>query len=343
MTFTLTVFLAFPALAHEGHDHGPVPGESAALTGPITLPEEAIKNLGVESVVINLAPLQRTLDMVARIEALPEKQAQISAKFEGRVLEILVKLGAPVTKGQPLLKLDPTQIGNPPVLLRSPLDGLVVRQNLALGQFFNPETILMEVADYHQVLARGMTFESADLARIKIGQSAKVRVDVYPDQSFSGTVQRADVALERESKTFEIFVLLNNLDLKLRPNLQASLALSLGEVQEILAVPQRALLGDLGSNFVFVQEGNTFQKRPVVLGIKSGDQVEVLEGVFPGERVVIQGNYQLQYATGLAKNETQSAKETLPKDGLSTGFWIVGGLLLLVTFGVIVFRRFRRT
>ena len=112
--------------------------------------------------------------MAARIEGLPERQAKISARAEGRVAEIMVKLGDRVTTGQPLLRFDPLAVGNPPVLLKAPIDGFVVRQDASIGQALRPDTVLMEVADYSQVLARATTFESPDLSLIKVGDPARV-------------------------------------------------------------------------------------------------------------------------------------------------------------------------
>ena len=97
-------------------------------------------------------------------------------------------------------------------------------------------------------------------------------------------------------------MLLDNPELQLRPNMQASVSIAIGEAQEVLAVPQRAVLGDLGNLFVFVRDGNTFERRNVVVGMKAGDQVEIVEGVLPGDNVVTEGNYQLQFATTTAKN-----------------------------------------
>jgi multidrug efflux pump subunit AcrA (membrane-fusion protein) len=149
----------------------------------------------------------------------------------------LVKLGDRVTAGQPVLRFEPRTVGNPPVILNSPINGFVVRQEASLGQALNPDTVLMEVADYSQVLARGMTFESPDLSLIKPGQDARVRLDVFPDRIFEGKVQRLDVGLERESRTFEVYVLLENPELQLRPNMQASVSIAIGDPQEVLAVP----------------------------------------------------------------------------------------------------------
>jgi len=340
----LLVLLSFSpqiAFAHAGEDHGPKVGDAGATSGPVTLTEEAVKNLGVESVEVQIVPLQRTLTMVGRIEPLPGKHARISARFEGRVLDITTKIGQEVKKGDPLLKLDPVLIGNPPVILRSPIDGYVTSQNLVIGQTFTSDTVLMEVADLRQVQVRGTTFENTNLGLIKVGNSVRVAVDIFPGREFSGVVQRADIGLESESRTFEVFATLDNPDLELRPNLQATLYVGLGDPQEVLAVPSRAVLGDSGNLFVFVRDKLTFAKRPVTLGIKAGDQLEVLDGVFPGEQVVTQGNYQLQYATGTKKPAEKPATASEAGHSSNAWKWIIGIVLALIVVGLVIFRKLK--
>lgn len=329
LIFLLAASLPLTALAHEGHVHGP--GESEQVTtGPVVLTDEAIKNLDVQSLEATIAPLQRTIGMIGRIEGLPERLAKIAPRTEGRIAEILVKLGDRVTAGQPVLRFEPRTVGNPPVSLTSPINGFVVRQEASLGQALSPDIVLVEVADYSQVLARGMTFESPDLSLIKPGQHARVHLDVFPDRAFEGKVQRLDVGLERESRTFEVYVLLDNPELQLRPNMQATISIAIGEPEELLAVPQRAVLGDLGNLFVFVRDGNTFERRNVVLGMKSGEQVEVLEGVLPGDNVVTKSPYQLQFATTPAKETEAAADEQGSADHNHLQPWVygIGGLLL---------------
>ena len=306
-----------PASAHEGHDHGKTPGAEGVVTGPVTLTEAAMKNLGVQSVEAAIVPLQRSMDLIARIEGLPERHAKISPRAEGRVTEIFVKLGDQVKAGQQLLKFETLTVGNPPVVLKSPIDGYVIRQETNIGQSLRPESVVMDVADYSQVLARGAMFESADISLIKPGQVARVRLDTFPNEMFEGTVQRLDVGLESDSRTFEVYVLLENPGLKLRPNMFATVTVGLGEAQDVLAVPHRALLGDTGNLFVFVQDGLTFERRAVVLGMRVGDQVEIQEGVLPGDQVVVRGNYQLQFATATAKKPTSGE---VPAEGaMATG------------------------
>ncbi|MDX2081396.1 MAG: efflux RND transporter periplasmic adaptor subunit [Terrimicrobiaceae bacterium] len=296
------------AHAHEGHEHAPQLGDAGAFTGgPVELTDTAISNLGVETVEAEIVELRPSVQLVAQVEPLPENVAQITPRFEGTVGEILVKLGETVKAGQPLLRVVPRTIGNPDVVLKSPLDGAVTAVNVTLGQAFSPDAVLMVVGDYSKVLARGTAYENPEVLALKIGDPATLTVDVFPGHRFDGAIQRSDVGLESESKTFEVYALIDNHDGKLRPNLLGQLSVGVGKAQSVLAVPEKAILGDLGNLFVFVRDGKVFEKRPARLGIRSGGQVEILEGVFPGEQVVTRGNYQLQFATSAAAKKPEAA------------------------------------
>ena len=298
----LLATLPFGALrlsAHEGHDHGPKVGDATAAAGPVTLSTLARQNLGIEVIEAEIAPFQQTATLLARVQAVPEQTARLSARVEGQVAEIYVRLGQPVRKDDPLVKIVPLAIDTPALVLRAPLDGVVMAQNAVIGQPFTPETVLVEVADLRRVLVRGIAYENADLAGVREGTPVKVRLDFFRNRTFEGEIERIAPALDAETRTFEIYALLENPDLRLKPNLQGSLFVPVGDETVGVSVPARAVLGGIGNLFVFVETaGNTFERRPVGVGSRMGDRIEVLEGVLPGDRVVVRGNYQLQFATG---------------------------------------------
>lgn len=299
----LSLLITSQAWGHAGHKHGDSKLSQGAGSGPVELTDEAIQNLDIETVEADIKPVTETVSVIARIVLLPELQAQITPTFTGRITKISATLGSKIKKGQPLATLTPISIGNQPVTLRSPMDGYLLKSNIVLGQTVNIGDVLMVVADYSQVLAQGITYESPMLAQIKVGQHATFVADIFPGHPVSGDVQRIDIALEDDSRTFDVYVLLDNKDLRLLPNIQGDVHIATGEAQELLVVPERAVLGEAGNFFVFVKEGNVFERRNVVLGIKQGGHYEILQGVFPGEAVVTRGNYQLQYAPPKKKEE----------------------------------------
>ena len=296
IALTVLTLHSVSAVAHGEDDHGAgALAESASVSGPIELSDAAIINLGIKTVVADVIPVRETIKMVSSIELLPEKHAKITPRFQGKVTEILVKLGEKIKKGQALAKLDPINIGNKSVTLRAPRGGYLIQQHVVLGETVDVGDVLMEVADYSKVLAEGIMYESPNLSKIKTGYDASFVADIFPSERFTGKIQRMDIALE--DRTFHVYALLENKKLRLIPRLQGSLEVYLGKAEELLMIPNSAILGDTGNYFVFVKEGNLFERRDIVLGIRQGRQQEIIEGVFPGEEVVIRGNYQLQYAT----------------------------------------------
>lgn len=289
----LSTMVASNCFGHEGHDEAP--GETASAPSSLTLQDSVIKNLGILTEKATLAPFGKTLEMNATIDYVPENYATIASKANGSVRSIFVKLGEKVKKGQKLVSFMPVFTGSQEVTLYSPISGIVAKQSSKIGQPITPETLLMEIADTTKVLAKGITYSEQDIAQIKVGQKAYVQTE-GKKETLSGVVQKLDQELNKENRTFSVYALIENPRHILFANTMVTLSLSQGEVQEVLTIPAKAVLGELGEYFVFVREGNNFERREVTIGQKTVNRVEIIEGVLPDEEVVIQGNYQLQYA-----------------------------------------------
>lgn len=289
----LVSVLATQAWAHAGHAEAP--GESGgAPTDVVVLADATIKNLGIETAPATLAPSGKTLSLTATVEYLPELYATVTPKANGTVSQIAVKLGDHVIKGQPLFTFMPTFVGSSPVTIASPVAGAVVKQKAVMGQPLTPETVVIEIADTRQVLVKGITYASGDFEQVKVGQ--KVEVVSGATSPLAGTVQRLDVGSDKENRTFAVYALVENPNGALFGNSTASLSVRLDDTGDVLTVPARAVLGDIGNYFLFVRDNASFERRVLTVGRKLGDRIEVIEGVLPDEQVVTVGNYQLQYA-----------------------------------------------
>ena len=308
--------LSTPAIAHEGEDHAAAPGmeETVQVTSSIQLSETAINNLGIQTVKASIAPRATTVDVSGIVEFLPERQAIATSRAAGRVSDIHVKVGEKVTKGQSLLTIQPIFVGSSPVSIPSPLDGYVTKQNVVLGQSVTPEAGLMEIGDSSQVLVRGVMYETPDVAKVQVDQNVSVNSSLIGATPLKGKVQRMDGAYDRGSRTLNVYALVENPDRKLLANMQVVLSIEVSEPADILTVPVKAILGESGEQFVFVRNGNEFERRSVKLGAKFGAEREVLEGVFPDEDVVTVGNYQLQFAKSIEPKKDPAATEGKKED-----------------------------
>jgi len=295
LTLFLVAFIS-PAYAGPGHDHG----ESAFAggSGPAThfdLTDQQMNNLGIQSAKVEFLPIAQAVDMLAFTELLPEKKASISPRFGGKIIDIAVKVGQEVKKGQRLVTLEPVSVGNSNVVLSAPMGGFVLNLRAGVGEIVDVGGDILEIGDASQMLVRGVAYETPDIQILKVGQKAKLHLDIAPDRHIEGKIQRINRVIDPESRTFSIFALIDTPKGDIQPGLQGTMEIFTAADAPVMAVPKRAVLGELGSYFVYVIKGQEVEKRDVTVGVKIGHHIEIKSGLFPNESVVTNGNYQLQY------------------------------------------------
>ena len=300
---TFAVFLAVSTLAypHAGHDKAPGDDGAGPTTGPIAITAEAKLNLALQVEETELRTLDKTVLVLGQIEAIPSRTAAVTSRIAGRVSDIGVSLGDPVKKDQAVVEVESLQPGNPPprVPYVSPIDGVVIERDVVLGDAVEANKHLLEIVDLTEVYAEGRIFEG-QIAAVKTGQKVRISVESYPQETFTGTVDLLSGELDAETRTLKVWVRIKNEALKLRPNMRAELNIVTGEAESVIAIPQSAILGEAGNFFAYVQSDTdelVFERRALVLGMKDDRYVEISEGIFPSDKVVTLGNYQLQYVT----------------------------------------------
>ena len=315
----LAIAIPFRALPHEGHNKAPGQGGEAPVSGPIAITAEAKKNLALVVEEAQLRRLEKTFMVFGKIEAIPNRTAAVSSRIPGRVTDLKIAENETVKKGQVLVEVESRQIGDPPprVQLVAPMNGTVMDRHVVLGDTVEPDKHLLEIADLSEVYAEGQIFEG-QVAWVKVGQKVRVSVESYPTNIFTGTVDLIGGALDPESRTLKVWVRIPNPDASLRPNMRTRLNIVTAEADTVVTVPHSAVLGDAGHFFIFVQSDTdelVYERKPVVLGMKDDRYWEIVEGVFPSDKVVTLGNYQLQYVTTrkpVAKPTGESAGTNAP-------------------------------
>jgi membrane fusion protein, heavy metal efflux system len=299
----LTLALTSPlrVAAHEGHDKAPGEGGEVPASGPIAISAEAKRNLALVVEEAELRTLEKTFMVIGQIEAIPTREAAVTSRIPGRVSDLKVVDGQTVKKGQVLVEVESRQLGDPPprVQFTAPVDGIVTDLHVRPCANVEPDAHLMEIVDLSEVYAEGRVFEG-QIARVKTGQKVRVYVESFPKHVFTGTVDLVSGSLDPQTRTLKVMARVENLEWKLRPNMRARMHVVEAEAESAVTIPHSAVLGDAGHYFVFVQSDTdelVYEKKPVVLGLKDDRHFEVIEGVFPTDKVVVDGNYQLQYVT----------------------------------------------
>lgn len=169
--------------------------------------------------------------------------------------------------------------------IASPSSGVVVNRDVNVGQVVSPGTPLMLVDDISSVYAV-VNIEQQDLAKIKPGLQAEIVVDAFSDRKFAGVVEIVNPAASESARVFETKIKVNNQEGLLKPGMFAKVEIKTGEVEEVPAVPQNALVSNQGQFFVYIAEGDLAKRQQVDIGQILDQFVEIKSGLSVGDKVV---------------------------------------------------------
>jgi len=172
-------------------------------------------------------------------------------------------------------------------VVKSTIDGTITARKSDPGALASPGTPVLEIqsVDWLYVSA---TIPVEVAASIHEGQTAKITIDSLPGRVFTGPITNINSAADPVNRQFGVKVRLNNPDHSLRPGMYARLAIVTGQVQAKVVVPKEAITTtDDGTRTVAVLTGDKVSVRKVKLGATDEKGSEVLQGVEPGEQVVV--------------------------------------------------------
>jgi len=177
--------------------------------------------------------------------------------------------------------------------IRSPINGVVTDRSLYPGEMAAAGTPLLTVMDTSSVIARAHIPQDQAVL-LKLGDKAAITVPGEEDP-IEGKVTVVSPALDPNSTTVEVWVQAKNPKARLRPGTSVQISMLARAVQNSLVIPAAAVLTSPdGSNYVMVAgPDNKAHQKTVKTGIKQGDQVQVVEGLAEGERVITSGAYGL--------------------------------------------------
>lgn len=197
----------------------------------------------------------------------------------------------------------------------SPIDGIVVSREVEVGQTVVSSmnvANLYVIADLDNMQVVG-SVDEADIGQVKIGQHVTFTVDAYPDDVFDGTVTqvRINPTTTNNVVTYEVIVNTSNPEHKLLPGMTANLSIYTLELNDVLAVPVKALKFEpqqsaggenapspvpsktKSDNFVWVLRDNKLIQTPVSVGLSNGINMQITSGLKSGDKVALQYQGQL--------------------------------------------------
>ena len=204
----------------------------------------------------------------------------------------------------------------------SPVTGVVVKKmDQALeGMYAKAGMNLYKVADLSSLWVHVDIYEY-QLPWIKVGQEADVEISYYPGEVFTAKVLFFYPYVDEKTRTIRVCLEIPNADGKLRPEMFSTVMFSPVVAEDVVLVPEMAVLHTGERNVVVVDlGGGRFEPRDVILGRQGEGQYQVLEGLEGGERIVISAQFLIDSESNLreAINKMLMAKKGATDQGSAT-------------------------
>lgn len=177
--------------------------------------------------------------------------------------------------------------------LVAPLSGVVLEKTAIVGELATPDKPLFTISDLSNIWVEG-NLSDRQIGLVRLGMPAEVTVDAYPGETFKGKVTYLGGALDPTTRTLLARVEIANVDLRLKPQMFARMAIRTGESRPQHTVPASAVVLVQGEPSVFVADGAGFMPRPVELGDAVGDRIVVRSGISNGDRIAVSGVFDLK-------------------------------------------------
>jgi len=175
-------------------------------------------------------------------------------------------------------------------VLRSPLNGLVTRQDGNVGSIVSPTTPIISVISSGQLEIEALITE-IDIGKVQVGNTAEITLDAYGDTVlFNGHIVFIEPAatVVEGVPTYKTTFQFDVEDSRIKPGMTANIEIRTAEKENTLILPQRSILYDSGKTYVMVIKNNAEpQRQEIVLGLRGSDgNVEIISGVSEGTEVL---------------------------------------------------------
>jgi membrane fusion protein, heavy metal efflux system len=221
-----------------------------------------------------------------------------------------VQAGGDLVAAQAALKVmgiaDPDALVKAPpsfeVPVKAPIGGLVVEQDVAVGQLLQPgSTQCFMISNTNTVWVLVNVYQK-DLPYVRVGDPVSIQTDAYPDV-FHGKIAYVAASLDPSTRTLQARIETPNPGDKLKKDMYVVATVNAGAIKHAIALPDAAVLRDTENQpFVYVAAAsNQFSRRSVTLGESLNGQTEITSGLKAGDRVIGNGSLFLQFANSLQR------------------------------------------
>ena len=185
--------------------------------------------------------------------------------------------------------------------VHAPFDCTVLTRPVSIGQAvsgsggFNSGTEVLTIADLNSMIINAQV-NQADVPRLKVGEAVQVTVEAVSGLQVTGVVERISpqATIKNNIKGYPARVALRNVDTRVRPGMTANVRIPVASADQVTAVPLAAVFTEKNPDnaqmerYVYVEQGDKFEKRNVKVGVSDYFYAEIQEGLKAGEAVALE-------------------------------------------------------
>lgn len=161
------------------------------------------------------------------------------------------------------------------------------------GQEVRERQELIHLPTADSMMVRMQIHESS-LGKVKIGQQVRIRIDALPESSFTGRVTKIaplpdaqSVFMNPDLKVYDTDVMIDGVHPQLRTGMSCQATILIEDHLDAIAVPLQSVVGRGNQSLVYVVSGNEAVARPVVTGLDNNAMIHIVDGLNPGEKVLL--------------------------------------------------------
>lgn len=172
--------------------------------------------------------------------------------------------------------------------ITAPISGFIIRKDITQNEELRSDRVeeVFSIAQISEVWVLANVNES-NISKVELGYEADVQTLSYPDKIFKGKVDRIFNVIDPTTKAMKILIKINNSDLLLKPEMNATVNLRFSEKKQLIAVPSSAVLFDKNKYWVMVfKSKNQIETRQVEVYHQLGDVTYITSGLDEGDNVI---------------------------------------------------------
>lgn len=215
-------------------------------------------------------------------------------------------------------ELDNAKIQLEHTTIRAPFDGTMGLSTYSVGAFVSEQVELVSIVDLNPINI-DFTVPESFLGSFKLGDIVDVTVEGYDILPMDAPIKAISPEIDINTRTVMVRAAMENPELALRPGQFARVILNAGTAKDAVVIPEGAIESDSGEEFVMRIEEGVAIRTVIDTGFRDGLEVEVTNGLKPGDQIVVQGQFQLQDGQEVTiideSVETQDLTEKNVQDG----------------------------